>query len=109
SHNYSSRGTYTVTETLTDAAGTRTLTGTISTLGSKYTSVAPTRVLDTRTGTGTAGKTTPVPAGSAIAVDVTSGVTGPPPVSTITAVVLNVTVTTPSSSGVMTAYPDGSA
>lgn len=107
SHEYASRGTYSVTETITDDAGTRTLTGTISTTGSTYTPITPTRVLDTRHGIGTGGSSQPVPAGSAIAFSVTDGVAGAPAPDTITAVVLNVTVTAPSGGGYITVYPDG--
>lgn len=106
-HVYAARGTYPVTETLVDAAGARTLTGTISTNGSTYTPAVPTRVLDTRHGTGTGGATTPVAAGTSIAFGVTNGVSGAPAADTITAVVLNVTVTAPTSGGYIIAYPDG--
>ena len=106
-HSYASRGTHTVTETLVDAAGTKTLTGTITTTGSTYSPVTPTRVLDTRHGTGTGGATTPVPANGSIAFSVTDGVSGAPAPSSITAVVLNVTVTAPTAGGYITAYPDG--
>lgn len=108
-HTYASRGTYTVTETLTDNAGTKTLTGTISTNGSTYLPVTPTRVLDTRHGIGTGGATAPVAGNSSIAFDVTNGVVGAPAAGTVTAVVLNVTVTRPTSGGYITAYPDGTA
>jgi hypothetical protein len=106
-HLYAKQGTFTVTETLTDAAGTTTLTGTITTTGSTYQAVAPTRVLDTRYGTGTGGVKTPVPANGNIAFSVTGGVAGAPAASSITAVVLNVTVTAPTAGGHITAYPDG--
>ena len=109
SHMYASRGMHTITETLVDAAGTKTLTGTISTTGSTYTPVTPTRILDTRHGTGTGGATTPVAAGASIAFDVTTGVPGAPAVGSITAVVLNVTVTAPTSGAYITAYPDGTS
>jgi hypothetical protein len=109
SHTYATRGTYTVTDTLTDDAGTTTRTGTITTAGSTYQPVAPTRVLDTRSGIGTGGKTTAVPARGSVAFSVTSGVAGAPAASNITAVVLNVTVTAPKAAGFITAYPDGTA
>ncbi|MGH6657423.1 MAG: right-handed parallel beta-helix repeat-containing protein, partial [Actinocrinis sp.] len=105
-HTYASRGTYTITDTLTDNARSKTLTTTFTTTGTTYTPVAPTRVLDTRTGTGTGGKRTAVPAKSAVAFDVTSGVTGAPAAADIKAVVLNVTVTAPKVGGYLTAYPD---
>ncbi len=104
-HMYASRGTYTITATLTDAAQTVTKSIVVSTTGSTYTAVAPTRVLDTRTGNGAA--KAKVAANGTVAVNVVSGVSGAPDVSMITAVVLNVTVTSPTAAGFITAYPYG--
>jgi hypothetical protein len=72
--------------------------------GSTFTSAGPTRVLDTRDGTGT-GTTTAVAAYSSISLQVT-GVNGVP-ANGVTAVVLNVTVTAPTAVGYLTVYPDG--
>jgi len=65
--------------------------------------IGPTRVLDTRTGTGAA--PSPVAALSSVSVQVT-GVDAVP-ASGVSAVVLNVTVTQPTAGGYITAYPDG--
>jgi hypothetical protein len=104
-HMYESRGTHTVTVTLTDSTQTLTKTLVVSPHGSTYSAVTPTRVLDTRHAIGApASKVGP---NGTVAVNVTSGVSGAPPASTITAVVLNVTVTDTTSGGYITAYPDG--
>ncbi|MFC0503946.1 right-handed parallel beta-helix repeat-containing protein [Micromonospora costi] len=79
--------------------------GTLSTVvGTHYTPVAPTRVLDTRAAIGV-GTTTPVAANSEVllSLDTIGGV----PARDITAVVLNVTVTQPTANGFLTVYPDG--
>ena len=104
-HMYASRGTYTITETVTDDAQTVTKTLTVTTHGSDYVPVSPTRVLDTRNGTGA--PQARVAAGGTLAVDVTSGVIGAPAADTITAVVLNALVVNPAGGGYLTAYPDG--
>ena len=75
---------------------------------------APGRAMDTRPGTlgyaesafGGTGRTTPVPAGAELAVQV-AGLGGVP--STATAVVMNVTGVAPSRSTFLTAFPDGQA
>jgi hypothetical protein len=70
-----------------------------------YVPVTPTRILDTRTGTGTGGNTTtPVPANTALTVQITgkNGV----PASDVTAVALTVTSVGQSGTGSVTAYPD---
>ncbi len=72
--------------------------------GGGYTGLNPTRILDTRDGTGAA--KAKVGAGKAVGLTVT-GVAGVP--STAAAVVLNVTVTGPAWGGFITAYPGGSA
>ncbi len=68
-----------------------------------YVPLPPTRVLDTRNGTG--GVTGPVGPGQTISIQVagTAGV----PVSGASAVVLNVTVTDPSEPSYLTVYPEG--
>jgi len=104
-HQYKSAGTYTVTATVTDGSGSKSYTTTVTTQGSTYVPVAPTRVLDTRHGIGVAAGT--VVGGHSVAFSVTAGVTGAPAGSTISAVVLNVTVVSPTAGGFLTAYPDG--
>jgi hypothetical protein len=66
-------------------------------------------VLDTRHGIGTGGATSPIPGGTSVAFNPTSGVSGAPAANLITAVVLNVTVAGPTGGGYITAYPDGRA
>ncbi|MFE4520385.1 hypothetical protein ACFRMQ_40265, partial [Kitasatospora sp. NPDC056783] len=66
---------------------------------------APTRLLDTRDGTGTGGATAPVGEGRSIGLQVTG--TAGIPANNVTAVVLNVTVTNPTSDSFLTVYPNG--
>lgn len=106
-HLYAQVGTYTITVTWTDSIQTRTKTVTFTSGGSTYVPITPTRVLDTRNGTG-APKAKVGPNGT-IAVNVTNGVTLPANSGTISAVVMNVTATDETGSGVITAYPDGGA
>ena len=70
----------------------------------RLTSVAPTRVIDTRTGLG--GPKGAVAAGSTTTVQV--GGTGGVPASGVAAVVLNITVAGPAASGYLIAYATGS-
>jgi len=72
-------------------------------LGSGYTAVPPTRILDTRSAIGI-GTRTPIPAGSDVVVSV-AGIAGVP--ANADAVVFNLTAVGPSGNGVLTAYPDG--
>ncbi len=67
------------------------------------TGVAPSRVLDTRSGTGAPAG--PVDPSSSVTVQLTGR--GGVPVTGVSAVVLNVTVTGPTSSGYLTAYAGG--
>lgn len=71
--------------------------------GSEFTSLSPTRLLDTRTATGVRTKTL-IPANHTIALQIT-GKAGIP--AGVKAVVLNVTVTRPTASGFLTAWADG--
>ena len=107
-HEYKSAGTYTITATVVDASGTKTFTTEVTTGGSTYVPVNPTRVLDTRKGTGD-GTVGMISGGHSVAFSVVNGVSGAPAAGEITAVVLNVTVTEPEANGYVSVYPDGTA
>src|ERR1035437_5505884 len=68
-----------------------------------FTSLAPSRLLDTRDGTGA--PAAPVASGGTVALQVTGR--GGVPASGVSAVVLNVTVVDPTGLGYVTAYADG--
>jgi len=74
--------------------------------GSLFDPVGPTRLMDTRDGTGVAKGA--VGAGKTISLRVTGGSTGIPD-SGVTAVVMNVTAVTPTATGHLIVYPDGTA
>ncbi|MGQ0832700.1 MAG: beta strand repeat-containing protein [Microthrixaceae bacterium] len=77
-----------------------------TTPGSHFTSLTPTRLLDTRNGTGVpGGSTTQVAPGTTKVLDVTG--VGGVPASGVTAVVLNFTVTRPTSGGFLSVTPNG--
>ena len=78
-------------------AGAPTLPGTFG-------SLAPSRILDTRTNTGATG---PVPALGSISVQVNGR--GGVPATGVAAVALNVTAVSPSTAGYITAWPSGTA
>ncbi|WP_280691153.1 MULTISPECIES: PKD domain-containing protein [unclassified Kitasatospora] len=100
-HVYASLGTYPVNVTVTDLSGnTVSNMVKITTAGSDYVAYGPTRLLDSRDGSGTP----KVGAWSTTRVQVT-GANGIP--AGVTAVVLNVTVTDTTSAGHVTAYGDG--
>lgn len=74
--------------------------------GSHFTSLAPSRVLDTRTGLGVpGGSTAPAEGGVSRVLDITGA--GGVPASGVTAVVLNVTVTAPTARGFLSVTPTG--
>ncbi|WP_157535779.1 hypothetical protein [Kitasatospora mediocidica] len=104
-HSYAKLGQYTIAVSVADTGGdTVSNSVLILTAGSGYTPYGPTRLLDTRDGTG-------APAarlGSDKAVQLQIAGNGAIP-SKVTAVVLNITVTNPTNSGFITAYPDGTA
>jgi hypothetical protein len=104
-HIYVQRGTYTVTMSWVDGDQTVTETTTVTTDGGTYVPVNPSRILDTRDGTGA--PEAMVGPHDTIAVNVTNGVTVPKDMGTITAVVMNVTATDETTIGVVTVYPDG--
>ena len=106
SHVYAKAGTYAITMTVTDAGGnTATVTKDFDT-GAYFTAVSPSRILDTRTGTGvsSAGK---VAANGTVKLKV-AGV-GSIPATGVTAIVMNVTVTNAAKAGYISAYPDGTS
>ena len=72
-------------------------------IGAVFTGLTPSRIVDTRNGTG--GFSSPVGPNSSIAVMV-AGQGGVPPTGT-TAAVLNVTVTNPTAPSYLTVWPDG--
>ena len=72
--------------------------------GSLFTSMSPTRVLDTRDGTGTGGTTTPVGPNGVVTLDLSAVLP-----TTATAAVFNLTGTNTTSSTVVIAYPDGTS
>jgi N-acetylmuramoyl-L-alanine amidase len=78
---------------------------TSSDAGSRFNPVTPSRLMDTRDGTG--GTTGPVTAGQTVPLQVTGGSTGIP--AGVTAVVMNVTAVSPTATGHLIVYPDGTA
>lgn len=76
--------------------------GYVAIVGANYTPVTPTRILDTRNGTGVAAAGA-VPAHGTVMLSI-PGIDGVPAAG-ITAVVMNVTVTQPTAGGFLTVYP----
>ncbi|APU42809.1 MULTISPECIES: hypothetical protein [unclassified Streptomyces] len=103
-HSYSEIGAYTVKVTLKDATGERGSNSlAVVTPGSDFTPYKPTRLLDTRYGTG--GPAAKIPAYGTTRVKISGN--GDIPTG-VTAVVLNVTVTNTTSGGHVTVWPTGS-
>ncbi|MGW5398490.1 hypothetical protein [Streptomyces sp. NPDC003952] len=103
-HVYSEVGTYLITVTLADGNGNSvTNTLSVTTLGSEFTPYAPTRLLDTRDGTG-APKAAKIAPYKSTRVKVGGNGTIP---AGVTAVALNVTVTNTNSGGHVTAFASG--
>ena len=101
---YLIQGSFVVTDTVTDSNGaTATAEVTVTTLGSAYSAVTPTRILDTRNGTGAS--KSKVGAKSIVKLRVEGA--GPIPSSGVTAAVLNVTVVATTGDGYITVYPSG--
>jgi hypothetical protein len=111
-HQYAKAGTYTITVTVKDSAtptpNSATASTSFTTMGSDYTAYGPTRILDTRNGTGTGGTIAKVPGKGTLKLKVAgAGPTGNTIPAGVTAVVVNLTVTNPESNGFITAYDDG--
>ncbi|MFI7358003.1 PKD domain-containing protein [Streptomyces avidinii] len=104
SHTYEKSGEYQVKVTVTDTANAVQATngGAFLTPGSDFTPHTPTRLLDTRYGTGTGAPAAKVPGQGSARVKVAGNAAVP---AGVTAVVLNVTVTETVDSGYVTAWP----
>ena len=89
-----------------DASGTTYVTEDFAALvvPGGYVPVAPSRILDTRNGTGA----TAAPVGPGQTIDVQATGVGGVPTTGVSAVMLNVTVTVPTAVGYVTVYPSGS-
>ncbi|GAA2498463.1 PKD domain-containing protein [Streptomyces longisporus] len=103
-HTYPKPGTYTATLTVKDDGGNTSTTTQQVTVGSAFVPFGPTRILDTRNGTGAA--QAKVGPGAVLRLKI-AGVKGIPSTG-ITAVTLNLTGVNASTGTVITAYPDGS-
>ena len=106
SHIYAASGTYTITETVTDAGGDTAKTSTkFTTVGSDYTPYGPSRILDTRHGIGAA--KAKVATGGHVVLKIAGNGSIP---AGVTAVALNLTVTDATgANGYISAEPDGTA
>ncbi|MFI6936464.1 PKD domain-containing protein [Streptomyces sp. NPDC050287] len=102
-HTYPEPGTYTATLTVKDDGGNTATTTQQVTVGSALVPFGPTRILDTRNGTGAA--KAKVGPGAVLRLKV-AGVKGVPGTG-VTAVTLNLAGVNASTSTVITAYPDG--
>ncbi|MFD9517369.1 hypothetical protein [Streptomyces sp. NPDC059979] len=104
SHAYEKLGEYTITVTVTDPVNQAQVVNAfqVMTAGSDFVPYTPTRLLDTRNGTGAAQRKV-APYGS---TRVKVGGNGAIPEG-VTAVALNVTVTNTTSAGHVTAFPEG--
>lgn len=106
SQTYANLGEYTVTVTVTDVFGDKSsATVSAQTAGSDFVPVTPTRMLDTRNGTGV-GTAAPIASSQTLALQV-AGVGQIP--ANATAVALNLTATDATASGHINAYPAGVA
>jgi hypothetical protein len=81
--------------------GVSAMGSTTVSVGAGYTPVMPTRILDTRNGTGLPANAVPANGTITLPIPTTDGV----PATSMTAVVMNVTVTQPKASGTLTVYP----
>ncbi len=107
-HTYTASGWYTVTVTATDSYGTVTTTDRVEILSSSaFHSLPPTRILDTRKGTGTNGVVAPVAGNGTLPLTI-EGANGIPATG-VTAVEVNITVADETAGGYITAYADGAS
>ena len=97
---YNSSGT---TDLVADAVGYFTSAAGVT--GSRFASLTPTRILDTRNGTGAA--QSPVASGATLALQVLGA--GGVPLTTVTAVTFNITVVNPTTAGYLTVFPGSSS
>ncbi|MBR7836261.1 PKD domain-containing protein [Actinospica durhamensis] len=97
--NGSSRGS---TDIVADIEGYYT-----ATTASRYVSINPARILDTRKGVGTGGKVAKIPANGNITLTVDGAKGSGIPGSGVTALAMNLTAVSGTRNGVITAYPDG--
>jgi PKD domain/Right handed beta helix region len=106
-HTFTAAGSYTTTVTATDADYGQASANAYVKVGNGdgYDPTSPTRVLDTRAGTGTNGVVAKVAPGKSVQVKV-AGV-GAVPAAGVGAVVLNLTATDDAGSGFVSVYPDG--
>jgi len=79
-----------------------------------YVPVGPERIVDTRSGLNTGGKTTPLSAGGTLSVPIRgvvgiSGTSLVPNSQSVTAVMLSVSAVTPTANGYLSAFPEGTA
>jgi hypothetical protein len=95
-----------VTDTVTDSNGAvATAQVEVTTLGSAYAPLTPTRILDTRKGVGAPQGA--VPAGGTVKLLVARNTEYLPPPGDMNAAVVNITVVNPTGNGCVTAYADG--
>ncbi len=94
-----------VTQLVADVSGYYTTTAAASPSTGLFHALPPSRLLDTRNGTG--GAAAPVGSGKSIGLQVTG--VGGVPATGVSAVVLNATVTGPTAGGYVTVYPAGTA
>ncbi|WP_051858565.1 PKD domain-containing protein [Streptomyces cellulosae] len=102
-HTYAAPGTYTVTQRITDSGGRTATTTAKATVGAAFVNWGPTRMLDTRHGTGAPKR--PVGPGGVVRLKVLG--VGGIPTSRVTAVTLNITDAGATAAGYVTVYPDG--
>ncbi|WP_441250427.1 PKD domain-containing protein [Kitasatospora sp. McL0602] len=106
-HTYAKSGQYMVLTTVTDTQGRQGSFGQVVTITDQFVPMRPTRVLDTRAGSGLPGSGAPVSGGQVLKLQV-AGVAGLPEAGKVSAVLLNLTATRPTAGSFVTAFPSGS-